>query len=135
MADLKSAEAKMQGAIDVMVNEFKGVRTGRANPALVENVKVEYYGTPTPLKQVASVTTPDPRTIMIKAFDNTVLGAIDKAIQAENLGLTPHNDGKIIRISIPPSPRTGASSSPSTSKNKAKPPRFTSATCAAIRKS
>lgn len=101
MVDLKQAEQKMQGAVDVMMNEFKGVRTGRANPALIENVKVDYYGTPTPIKQVASITTPDPRTIMIKAFDNTVLGAIDKAIQAENLGFTPQNDGKLIRISVP----------------------------------
>lgn len=99
---IAEAERKMNGAIEVLLNEFKGVRTGRANPALLENLKVDYYGTPTPLKQVASITTPDPRTLVIKPFDASVLGGIEKAIQTSDLNLTPQNDGKLLRIAIPP---------------------------------
>lgn len=99
---LKGAESRMQQALEVMANEFRGVRTGRANPALVENLKVDYYGNPTPLKQLAAITTPDPRTLILKPFDVGILGNIEKAIQASDLGLNPQNDGKMIRLSIPP---------------------------------
>lgn len=96
------ADDRMAKALEVMNNEFKSIRTGRANPALIENIRVDYYGTPTPLKQLAQISTPDPRTLMVKTFDPGALGGIDKAIQASDLGLVPHNDGKLIRIAIPP---------------------------------
>ena len=98
----KQADDKMQKAIEVLFNDLKGVRSGRASPMLVENIKVEYYGTPTPIKQVASITAPEPRALLIKPFDTTVLGSIEKAIQIANIGLNPHRDGNVVRISIPP---------------------------------
>lgn len=95
------AEDKMQKALDVLSGEFKGVRTGRASPGLVEGVKVDYYGAPTPLKSLASITCPEPRLIMIKPFDGGALGAIEKAIQKSDIGLNPQSDGKIIRLAVP----------------------------------
>lgn len=96
------AEGKMEKSIEVLLNELKGVRTGRAAPALVENVRVEYYGTPTPLKQIANISAPDPRMLMVKPFDSSSLGEIEKAIIKSDLGINPLNDGKIIRLPIPP---------------------------------
>lgn len=96
------AESKMQKAIEVMTHELKGVRTGRASPALVENVKVEYYGTPTPLKSLAALSTPEPSLIVVKPFDPGSLGEIEKAIQKADLGLNPQNDGKVLRVRVPP---------------------------------
>lgn len=96
------AEDKMDKAIEFMMSELKGVRTGRASPALVENIKVDYYGAPTPLKQIASISIPDPRLIMIKPFDPSSLSSIDKAIMKSGIGLNPQSDGKIIRLPIPP---------------------------------
>ncbi len=95
------AEDKMQKALDVLTGEFKGVRTGRASPGLVEGVRVDYYGAPTPLKSLASITCPEPRLIMIKPFDGGALGAIEKAIQKSDIGLNPQSDGKIIRLAVP----------------------------------
>lgn len=82
-------------------NELSKVRTGRASTALVEPVQVDYYGTPTPLTQVANVTTPDARTIQIAPWENSMIGAIEKAIHGANIGLTPQSDGKVVRISVP----------------------------------
>lgn len=96
------AEQKMQKAMEVMVNEFKGIRTGRASPALVENIRVEYYGSPTPLKQVANISVPEPRMIIIKPYDPTFLKAIEKAIMTSDTGINPSNDGKLIRLNLPP---------------------------------
>ncbi len=96
------AEDKMEKAVGVLVEEFKGVRTGRASAGLVEPVRVEYYGAPTPLKALASITIPEPRMIMIKPFDPTAMEAITKSIQKSDLGLTPQSDGKIIRLTVPP---------------------------------
>jgi ribosome recycling factor len=96
------AEDKMEKAVEVLVGEFKGVRTGRASPGLVEGVRVEYYGAPTPLKGLASITVPEPRLIMIKPFDASAIGEIEKAIQKSDLGINPQTDGKIIRLVIPP---------------------------------
>ena len=96
------AEDKMQKAVDVLANEFKGVRTGRASPGLVEGVKVDYYGAPTPLKALASITCPEPRLIMIKPFDASSISAIEKSIQKSDIGLNPQSDGKIIRLAVPP---------------------------------
>ena len=98
----KDAETRMQGALDVLGREFAGVRTGRANTALLEHVRVDYYDTPTPLSQVASISVPDARTLMIQPWDQSVLTKIERAIQKSDLGLTPASDGKVIRLTIPP---------------------------------
>jgi ribosome recycling factor len=91
----------MQGAIDTLGREFAGVRTGRASAALVESVRIDYYDTPTPIPQVASVSVPDPRTLLIQPWDASLLTKIEKAIQKSDLGLTPSNDGKLIRLTMP----------------------------------
>lgn len=98
----KDAETRMQGAIDALVREFAGVRTGRASAALLEAVRVDYYNTPTPVNQVASLSVPDPRTLLIQPWDGSLLPKIEKAIQKSDLGLTPANDGKVIRLTMPP---------------------------------
>lgn len=96
------AEEKMEKAVEVMTGEFKGVRTGRATPALVEGVRVDYYGAPTALKALASITVPEPRLLMLKPFDPGAIDGIVKAIQKADLGLNPQSDGKIVRLAVPP---------------------------------
>jgi ribosome recycling factor len=98
---LKDTEGKMVKAIEVVVREFSTVRTGRASAALVEGVRVEYYGTPTPLKQLAQISVPDPRLVVIQPWDPKVLPEIERAIQKSDLGLSPLNDGKVLRLSVP----------------------------------
>jgi ribosome recycling factor len=98
----KDAEGRMQGALDTLTREFAGVRTGRATIALLEGIRVDYYNAPTPVNQVASISVPDSRTLLIQPWDPSVLSKIEKAIQKSDLGLTPANDGKLIRLSIPP---------------------------------
>jgi ribosome recycling factor len=98
----KDAESRMQGALDTLVREFAGVRTGRASAALLEGVRVDYYNTLTPVSQVANLSVPDPRTLVIQPWDATLLSKIEKAIQKSDLGLTPANDGKLIRLTMPP---------------------------------
>ena len=98
---LKEAESHMQKSIHVLQEDLTAIRTGRANPGLVEKLHVEYYGAPTPLMQLASISVPEPRTLMIKPFDKTTLKAIEKAIMASDLGLTPNNDGLVIRLNLP----------------------------------
>jgi ribosome recycling factor len=98
---LKEAETRMQSAIQNMDDDLAGIRTGRASPALVERLPVEYYGTPTPLMQLASISVPEPRSLLIKPFDPTSLKGIERAIQTSDLGLTPNNDGKQIRLNLP----------------------------------
>ncbi|MBI4713092.1 MAG: ribosome recycling factor, partial [Planctomycetes bacterium] len=98
----QDAEEKMAKSIEVMSTEFRGIRSGRATPALVDNIKVEYYGSPTPLKQLAAISVPEARLIVIKPYDPTLLGAIEKSIQKSDIGINPANDGKLIRLSIPP---------------------------------
>jgi ribosome recycling factor len=98
----KDAEGRMQGAVETLTREFAGVRTGRATTALLEGIRVDYYNTPTPVNQVASVSVPDARTLLIQPWDQSVLPKIEKAIQKSDLGLTPANDGKLIRLSMPP---------------------------------
>ena len=93
---------RMGKPIDALKNEFKKIRTGRASPALFEGMKVSYYGTPTPLNQVASLSVPESRLIIIQPWDQSVISEIEKEILKSELGLTPMNDGKVIRISIPP---------------------------------
>jgi len=92
----------MRGAIQVLHDDLAAIRTGRANPGLVEKMPVEYYGTPTPLMQLASISVPEPRSLMIKPFDPTTIKVIEKAIQASELGLNPNNDGKVIHLNLPP---------------------------------
>lgn len=92
---------KMEKAIDSLAHELAGLRTGRASVAILDNIKVDYYGTITPLKQLATISTPESRTITIQPWDVSQLHAIEKAIQTSDLGLNPSNDGKMIRISIP----------------------------------
>lgn len=99
---LQDAEHRMQGAVRVLEDELRGIRTGRANPALVERLEVEYYGVPTPLMQIATITVPEPRQLLIKPFDPSSLKAIEKAIRNSDLGLTPNNDGHSIRLILPP---------------------------------
>ena len=98
----QDADQKMVKAIAVMDDEFKGLRSGRATPALVDNIRIDYYNTETPLKQLATISVPEPRLIIIKPYDISILGAIEKAILKSNIGITPNNDGKMIRLAIPP---------------------------------
>ena len=98
---IADGEERMSKAIEALRRELATVRTGRANPALVEHIRVDYYGTPTPLQQLASVTVPEARLLTIQPWDKTSLGAIEKAIQKSDLGLNPNNDGSVIRLVIP----------------------------------
>ena len=98
---LMDAEEKMEKSVGFLQEQFSGIRTGKASPALVENIPVEYYGTQTRLKELAGISTPEPRLIVINAFDPTVLGEVEKSILAANLGVTPMNDGRVIRVPIP----------------------------------
>jgi ribosome recycling factor len=99
---IKETEAHMQGAIDVLSRELAGVRTGRASTALLEGIKVDYYGTATPVNQLASLSVPDPRTLLIQPWEPGLLPAIEKAIMKSDLGVTPANDGKTVRLVVPP---------------------------------
>ena len=99
---LLEAEEKMEKAVEHLSHVFRGIRTGRASPGLVEGVRVDYYGAPTPLPHLASVSIPEPRLIMIKPFDPSVVTEVVKALQKSELGIPPQSDGKIIRLVIPP---------------------------------
>ena len=98
---LKDAEERMEKALDVFRNDLKGLRTGRASPGMLDALRVDYYGSATPIKQIASVTTPDASSIVIKPYQSDDLKEIEKAIRSSDLGLAPNNDGKIIRLSMP----------------------------------
>src|SRR5436853_6532345 len=99
---LFDCEERMEKAVSVFQGELRGLRTGRATPALVDNLKVEYYGSPTPLKQLAQINCPDPQSIVIRPFDAGCLKDIEKAIRSSDLGMSPNNDGKMIRLQVPP---------------------------------
>lgn len=99
---LLNAEEKMENTISSLETRFTNVRAGRANPNMLDGVSVEYYGTPTPLKQLANISIPEARQLMIKPFDKSILGGIEKAIFEANLGLTPNNNGECIFLVIPP---------------------------------
>jgi ribosome recycling factor len=101
-AVIKDLETRMQAAVDLLGREFSGVRTGRANTALLDAVRVEAYGTLTPVNQMASLSIPDPKTLVIQPWDTSQMPAIEKALLKSDLGLTPSNDGKVIRLSMPP---------------------------------
>ena len=98
---LADASAKIDKSFDTLKSQFAGLRTGKASPALVDGVKVDYYGAPTPIKNLATISTPEPRQIKIAPFDPSVLGEMNKAILAANLGVTPQTDGRVLRITIP----------------------------------
>jgi len=99
---LKDSEVKMKKTVELLAGEFTRIRTSRANPALLEGIKVDYYGVPTPLKRIASIGVPDPRSLVIQPWDKNALSDIEKAIQASDLGLNPNVEANLIRISIPP---------------------------------
>ena len=99
---LEEARDKMANAVDHVRSEFAAVRTGRASPALVEHLVVDYYGTPTPLRQIAGFTVPDAMLLVVSPYDKSALGAIEKAIQGSDLGINPSNDGSVIRLAFPP---------------------------------
>ncbi|TVQ82432.1 MAG: ribosome recycling factor [Bacteroidetes bacterium] len=96
------AEEKMANAIKHLERELVKIRAGKANPQMLDSVKVDYYGTMTPLNQVSNINTPDPKSIVVQPWEKTMLGPIEKAIQAANLGFNPQNDGTIIRVIVPP---------------------------------
>ena len=98
---LKDLESRMSAAIDALGREFATVRTGRASAALLDALRVDYYGTPTPINQMASISTPDARTLVIQPWEASQLKAVEKAIIASDLGVTPMNDGKILRLTMP----------------------------------
>ena len=98
---LLDSDDKMEKSVAYVLEQFSGLRTGKASPALVENIQVPYYGTPTRLRELAGIATPEPRLIVINAYDPTALADIEKAILAANLGVTHMNDGRVVRVPIP----------------------------------
>ncbi len=99
---LLDCEDRMDKAVEYFTDEVRTIRTGRASPALVETLKVDYYGSPTQLRELASITVPEPRLLVIKPFDPGSCADIERAVQASSLGITPNNDGKLIRLAVPP---------------------------------
>jgi ribosome recycling factor len=99
---LLDVEERMEKAVEFLTTEYRGIRSGRATPGLVENIRIEYYGTMQPLKATASIAIPEPRLIVIKPFDPSSIKAIEKAIQTSDLGIQPQSDGKLLRLEIPP---------------------------------
>lgn len=99
---IKQTEDKMKKSLSALEDEFNTLRTGRASPALFDKIRVEYYGNPTPLNQMATISVPEARLVVIQPWDKSVIGDIEKAIQKSELSVNPSNDGKVIRISIPP---------------------------------
>jgi ribosome recycling factor len=95
-------ESKMEKTVNSLKEEYKAIRTGRANASIFDKVRVDYYGTPSPLNQVGTISIPEARSVVISPFDKSLISAIEKAIQKAELGLNPSNDGKVIRITIPP---------------------------------
>lgn len=99
---MKDSEIKMDKAVEALKRDLSQVRAGRANPAILDRVTVEYYGSPTPLAQVGTVSVPEARTIVIQPWDASILGDIEKAIHTSDIGINPNNDGKVIRLNFPP---------------------------------
>lgn len=98
---IKESEAKMRKAVEVLKRNFVAVRTGRANPALLDHVNVDYYGSPTPLKQLASISVPEPRQLLVTPYDKTAAQAIEKAIMTSDLGINPKREATVIRLALP----------------------------------
>ena len=101
MSDYQEYTSKMEKTVSVLEKQYATVRAGRANPAVLDQIRVEYYGTPTPIQQIAAVSSPDSRTLVIQPWDPSALKLIEKAIQASDLGINPQNDGRIIRLTFP----------------------------------
>ncbi len=99
---LMDGEERMEKAVAIFQGQLQGLRTGRATAGLVDSIRVDYYGSPTPLKQVANISVPEPQQIVIRPFDAGIIGHISKAIQASNIGLSPNSDGRLIRLNVPP---------------------------------
>ncbi len=99
--EVKAFDAKMQKTLDVVISEFGSVRAGRANAQVLDRITVDYYGTPTPINQVAAISSPDPRTLVIQPWDASLLKAVEKAILTSDLGINPQNDGRIVRLGFP----------------------------------
>jgi len=99
---LREAESKMSKSVDHFATELATIRTGRANPALIDKVMVPYYGTPTPLNQLAQISAPEPRLLVVQVYDKSQIGAIEKALRTSEQGLNPASDGQVIRVPIPP---------------------------------
>jgi ribosome recycling factor len=99
---IKQTEDRMKKSLSALEEEFNTLRTGRASPALFDRIRVDYYGTPTPINQVATISVPEARLVVIQPWDKSIMGEIEKAIQKSELSVNPSNDGKVIRISIPP---------------------------------
>lgn len=99
---LLDAEERMDKAVDVFKGQLQGLRTGRATPGLVDSIRINYYGSPTPLKQCANISCPEPQQIVIRPFDQSILNEIVKGIQSSDAGLAPNSDGRLIRINVPP---------------------------------
>lgn len=99
---IKDAERRMQKAVEAAQSDFATIRTGRANPVVVENIKVDYYGTPTPINQLAGISVPEPRQLLVTPWDRTIINTILKAIQSADIGMTPMSDGNVIRMNVPP---------------------------------
>ncbi len=99
---IKTVEAKMDKTIGALERDFASIRAGRANAAVLDRIQVEYYGTPTPIQQMAAISSPDPRTLQIQPWDASSLKDIEKAIQTSDLGINPQNDGRVIRLTFPP---------------------------------
>lgn len=99
---IRESKERMEKALEVLKDKFRGMRTGRASPALVDSIRVDYYGSSTPLKQIANISAPEADMIVIKPFDQGALGEIEKAIQKSDLGINPTNDGKLVRLKLPP---------------------------------
>ncbi|WP_304064105.1 ribosome recycling factor [Pedobacter glucosidilyticus] len=100
--ELEEATSTMQKALAHTDSEFTKIRAGKASPAMLDGIMVEYYGTPTPLTQVANINTPDARTIVVQPWEKSMIGPIEKAIMISNVGLNPQNDGQLIRLNVPP---------------------------------
>ncbi|MEW6623250.1 MAG: ribosome recycling factor [Bacillota bacterium] len=98
---LKEAEERMKKSIEALRKEFASIRAGRANPAILDRIRVDYYGAPTPINQMANISVPEPRLLVIQPWDKSIIGSIEKAILKSDLGLNPNNDGTVIRIAIP----------------------------------
>src|SRR5260370_12062847 len=99
---LRDAESKMSKSVDHFGSELVSIRTGRANPALIDKVMVPYYGTPTPLNQLAQISAPEPRLLVVQVYDKSQMGAVEKALRSGEQGLNPASDGQVIRVPIPP---------------------------------
>jgi ribosome recycling factor len=100
-AEFADYNKKMEKTISALKSQFDSVRAGRANPAILDQIRVEYYGTPTPINQVGTISSPDPRTLLIQPWDTSLLKDIEKAIQASDIGINPQNDGRVIRLNFP----------------------------------